>query len=152
MHASHQVRCWACPGATWCSTTCLVGCKQNWVAELQPLHQCLRPQYLFFDKHDSRLCFHACRRTYPKAPNVVSHVSITIFDLLRVLPFCQILSVPDVCAILKIQTYRIKFFDNLHLNEFLNLSHKCAVVKDEKASVREHNCNVALSVKELCSR
>ena len=37
MHASHQVRCWACPDATWCSTSSLVGPRpqQHWVAELQ---------------------------------------------------------------------------------------------------------------------
>ena len=36
--------------------------------------------------------------------------------------------------------------NNLLLNELLNLSRKCAVVRDDVASIRVYNCNVALNV------
>ena len=58
------------------------------------------------------------------------------------LDFC----VPGVCAILQIRTYCTRFIDNLLLNELLNLSCQCAVVKDDVASIRVYNCNIALTV------
>ena len=54
--------------------------------------------------------------------------------------------VPDVRAILKKQTYCTKFIDNLLSNELLNLSCKCAVVRDDVASIRVYSCNMALTV------
>ena len=54
--------------------------------------------------------------------------------------------VPDVRTILKIQTYRTKFFDKILSNELLNLSRKFAVVRDDVASIQIYNCNVALTV------
>ena len=53
----------------------------------------------------------------------------------------------DVGAILKIQTYLTKLIHNLMLNELLNLSRKCAIVRDNAASIRIYNCNMVLSVK-----
>ena len=67
---------------------------------------------------------------------------------LRVLTCCWILV--DVGAILKIQTYCTGLTDNLSLNELLNLSRKCAVVRDHVASIRIHNCNMALTVNFAC--
>ena len=61
-------------------------------------------------------------------------------------PCCWIFGVPDVCAIHQIHTYRTKFFDNLLLNELLNPSCKCAVVRNDVVSVRVYNCNMALTV------
>ena len=55
------------------------------------------------------------------------------------------LGVPDVCAILEIQTYRT-ILNSLLLDELLNLSRKHAVEKDDVASVRVYNCNVTLAV------
>ena len=54
--------------------------------------------------------------------------------------------VPDVCAILQIQTSRTGFFNNLLLNELLNLSRQCAVVRDDEASIQVHNLNMALKM------
>ena len=54
--------------------------------------------------------------------------------------------VPDVCAILEIQAYRIRFTDHLLLNELLTLSRQCVVVRDGLASIRVYNCNMALEV------
>ena len=48
--------------------------------------------------------------------------------------------------VLKIQTYRTRFFDNLPLNELLNLSRQGAVVRDDVASIRFYNCNMAHTV------
>ena len=55
-----QLRCWACPDATGCSTSSLV-CPRSTttrlVAELQRLHhQCLHPQSRF-QQHDLQLSF-----------------------------------------------------------------------------------------------
>ena len=54
--------------------------------------------------------------------------------------------VSDVSAILQVQTYCTGFIHNLMLNELLNLSHKCAVVRGDVASIRINNCNMALTV------
>ena len=53
--------------------------------------------------------------------------------------------VPDVRAILKIQTY-CKLIDNLLLTVLLKISRKCVVARDDVASIRVYNCNMALSV------
>ena len=52
--------------------------------------------------------------------------------------------VPDVRTILWIQTQCTRFLDSHLVNELLNLSRKHAVVRDDVASVRACNCNVAL--------
>ena len=57
----------------------------------------------------------------------------------------------DVGATLKIQTYCTGLVDILILNELLNLSRKCAVERDDVASIRSYNCNMTLTVNFACA-
>ena len=166
IHASHQVRCWACPDATWCSISSLVGphpTATTWVAEPQSLrHQCLHPHFSFFNRHHLsrrsrfvtilQLCpWRLRRRAAVRFPSdllptegaeglqtVVFHASNTTFDRFVCVYVLLDFGVSDVSANLNIQTYRTGFIDNLMLNELLKLSRRCAVARDDVAAIRIH--------------
>ena len=74
----------------------------------------------------------------------------TQFLIASCTPVLLDLGVSDVGAILKLQTYCNRFIDNLILNELLNLSHKCAVVKDDGTFIRIHTCSMDHTVNFAC--
>ena len=61
------------------------------------------------------------------------------------------LGVSGVGAIFKTQTCFTRFIDDLILKELLNLPRKCAVERDDVASIRIYNCNMALTLNFACA-
>ena len=93
--------------------------------------------------------------TPPRVPNALSRLLFCMHRTqLLIASSVNVLldsCVSDVGTILKIQTYCTRFTDDLMLNELLNLSCKCVAGEDDVASLRIHNCNMALTVNVTCA-